>query len=87
MKDEDRGVLNVPDRVHYYPNLIYSLGTQVVTLVEILGQNGKVLHPRGSVGVVVRSPADMDHPYRVRFADGIEDSLNRDHGPGILRQA
>ena len=68
----------MPDRVHYHPNLIYSPGTQVVTLVEILRQNGKVLHPRGSVGVVVRSPADMDHPYRVRFADGIEDSLNRD---------
>jgi hypothetical protein len=68
----------MPDRVHYHPNLIYSLGTQVVTLVEILGQNGKVLHPRGSVGVVVRSPADLEYPYRVRFADGIEESLNRD---------
>src|SRR5437762_755158 len=68
----------MPDRVHYHPNLIYSLGTQVVTLVEILNQNGKLLHPRGSVGVVVRSPADLDHPYRVRFADGIEESLHRD---------
>jgi len=60
----------MPDRVHYHPNLIFSLGTQVVTLVEVLNQSGKVLHPRGSVGVVVRSPADLDHPYRVRFADG-----------------
>jgi uncharacterized protein len=68
----------MPDRVHHHPNLIYSVGTQVVTLVAILGQSGKVLHPRGSVGVVVRSPADLDHPYRVRFADGIEESLNRD---------
>ena len=68
----------MPDRVHYHPNLIYSLGTQVVTLVEVLNQNGKVLHPRGSVGVVVRSPADLDHLYRVQFADGIEESLNRD---------
>jgi len=65
----------MPDRVHYQPNLIYSVGTQVVTLVEIVGQNGKVLHPRGSVGVVIRSPADLDHPYRVRFPDGAEDSL------------
>jgi hypothetical protein len=66
------------DRVHYHPNLIYSPGTQVVTLVEVLGQSGKVLHPRGSVGVVVRAPADPDHPYRVRFADGLEESLQRD---------
>jgi uncharacterized protein len=68
----------MPDRVHYHPNLIYSLGTQVVTLVEIIGQNGKVLQPRGSVGVIVRSPTDLDHPYRVRFADAVEESLNRD---------
>jgi hypothetical protein len=66
------------ERVHHHPNLIYSLGTQVVTLVEVLGQSGKVLQPRGSVGVVIYSPADLDHPYRVRFADGIEESLNRD---------
>jgi hypothetical protein len=45
----------MPDRVHYHPNLIFSVGTQVVALVEVLGQSGKVLHPRGSVGVVVRS--------------------------------
>jgi predicted nucleotidyltransferase len=65
------------DRVHHHPNLIYSIGTQVVTLVEVLNPNGKVLHPRGSVGVVVRSPTDIAHPYRVRFADGIEESLHR----------
>lgn len=68
----------MPDRVHYHPNLIYSLGTQVVTLVAILGPNGKVMHPRGAVGVIVRTPADLDHPYRVRFPDGIEESLSRD---------
>src|SRR5262249_14340128 len=60
---------------HHSPNLIYSLGTQVVTLVEVLGQSGKVLQPRGAVGVVVKAPADLDHPYRVRFADGLEESL------------
>lgn len=50
------------ERVHHPPNLIYSLGTQVVTLVEVLGQSGKVLHPRGSLGVIVRSPADLAIP-------------------------
>jgi predicted nucleotidyltransferase len=75
----------MPDRVHHHPNLIYSLGTQVVTLVEVLGQSGKVLHPRGSVSVVIYSPADLDHPYRVRFADGIEESLDRDQVTMLAR--
>lgn len=68
----------MPDRVHYHPNLIYSPGTQVVTLVEVLGAGGKVLHPRGAVGVVIRAPGDLEHAYRVRFTDGIEESLSRD---------
>ena len=75
----------MPDRVHHPPNLIYSPGTQVVALVEVLGQSGKVLHPRGSVGVVVRSPVDSEHPYRVRFADGIEGSLRRDQVTMLAR--
>lgn len=75
----------MPDRVHHHPNLIYSPGTQVVTLVEVLGQSGKILHPRGSVGVVVRSPADLEHPYRVRFADGMEESLKRDQVTMLAR--
>src|SRR4051812_19121275 len=73
------------ERVHHHPNLIYSLGTQVVTLVEVVGQSGKVLQPRGSVGVVIHSPSDLDHPYRVRFADGIEESLNRDQVTMLAR--
>ena len=58
------------DRVHYHPNLILSVGTQVVTLVDIPGSAGLVLHPRGTVAVVVKSPADHEHSYRVRFLDG-----------------
>src|SRR5262245_6548871 len=73
------------ERVHHPPNLIYSPGTKVVALVEVLGQSGKVLHPRGSVGVVVRSPVDSEHPYRVRFADGIEASLRRDQVTMLAR--
>jgi uncharacterized protein len=75
----------MPDRVHHHPNLIYSPGTQVVALVEVLGQSGRVLHPRGSVGVVVRSPVDSEHPYRVRFADGSEESLRRDQVTMLAR--
>jgi len=66
------------DRVHQNPNLIYSVGTQVVALRNITAEGGRILHPRGSVGVVVRSPADLNHSYRVRFLDGFEEPLRRD---------
>lgn len=66
------------ERVHQNPQLIFSLGTQVVTVRDIVGRGGKILHPRGSVGVIVRSPGDLDHAYRVRFLDGVEDALGRD---------
>ncbi len=66
------------DRVHQNPNLIFSEGTQVVALRDILGKGGRTLHPRGVVGVIVRSPGDLDHAYRVRFPDGVEDALHRD---------
>lgn len=63
-------------RVHYHPNLIFSVGTQVVTLKDVVGPNGRTQHPRGAVGVVVKAPADLDHAYRIRFPDGVEESLN-----------
>lgn len=63
------------DRVHYHPNLIYSAGTQVVTLVDIAGSAGLIAHPIGTVGVIVKSPADLEHSYRVRFPDGFEAPL------------
>src|SRR4051794_202068 len=63
--------------VHFHSDLIFSLGTQVVTLVDIFGASGLVLHPRGAVGVVVRAPTDKDHCYRIRFVDGFEASLKR----------
>ncbi len=66
------------DRVHQNPNLIFSPGTQVVTLRNVMAEGGRILHPRGSVGVIVRSPADLSHSYRVRFLDGIEESLGRE---------
>lgn len=65
----------MPDRVHYHPDLIFSAGTQVVTLVEVAGAGS--VHPRGTVGVVVQSPTDHGHSYRVRFPDGFEAPLKR----------
>jgi DNA/RNA endonuclease YhcR with UshA esterase domain len=65
-------------RVHHHPGLILSAGTQIVTLGEVLGPAGRVLQPRGAVGVIVRSPVDLEHPYRVRFLDGMETSISQD---------
>ncbi len=65
----------MPERVHYHPNLIFSVGTQVVTLKDVVGQNGRTLHPRGAVGVVIKAPRDLEHSYRIRFLDGVEESL------------
>ena len=62
-------------RVHHHTNLIFSVGTQVVALRDVVGQNGRILHPRGSVGVIVKSPRDLEHSYRVRFLDGVEEAL------------
>ncbi len=63
------------ERVHYRPNLIYSPGTQVVTHKDVLGSTGRILHPKGAVGVVVRSPEDNQGDYRIRFPDGVEETL------------
>ncbi len=65
------------NKIHH-PNLIYSVGTQVVTLVDILSRGGGILHPSGAVGVIVKSPVDIVHSYRVRFPDGVEESLKQD---------
>ena len=60
-------------RVHHPANLIYSAGTQVVTRIDVRATDSRILHPRGSVGVVVKSPGDQAHAYRVRFPDGGRD--------------
>ena len=52
--------------------LIYSVGTQVVVQRETYHVNRRVAHPAGSVGVIVRSPIDRTHAYRVKFNDGFE---------------
>lgn len=61
--------------VHHHDHLIYSPGTQVVSLRDVVGQGGQILHPRGAVGVIVKSPVDLTHDYRIRFLDGVEESL------------
>ena len=55
-----------------------SAGTQIVSLIEIRGPNNSLIHPRGAVGVVTRTPAVAGEKYLVRFPDGFEASLARD---------
>ena len=57
--------------------MILPVGTQVVVLAEVRGADGKPVHPRGAVGVIVQSPADYWHAYRVRFPDGFEAAFKR----------
>ena len=66
-------------RVHNSPNLIYSVGTQVVALKQVQASDGQAVHPSGAVGVIVRSPRDRSHSYRVRFPDGFEAALHHDN--------
>src|SRR6266851_8775581 len=60
----------------HQPNNIFA-GTQVVSLVEVHGTNDSLVHPRGAVGVVTRTPAVAGESFLVRFPDGFEKSLER----------
>ncbi|MBM3844685.1 MAG: nucleotidyltransferase domain-containing protein [Verrucomicrobia bacterium] len=61
----------------HQPNNIFA-GTQVVSLVEVRGTNDSLVHPRGAVGVVTRTPAVEGEKFLVRFPDGFEAALARD---------
>ena len=66
-------IVSVPPRLI----LILPTGTQVVTRVDSK-DTGAASIPRGSVGVIVRAPADSTHSYWVRLADGREAAFRRD---------
>lgn len=59
-------------------NLIYSAGTQVVSLKPVFSGQQRVAHPAGAVAVITKSPLDRAHAYRVRFSDGFETMLHHD---------
>src|SRR3954471_6922963 len=61
----------------HQPDNIFA-GTQIVSLVEIRGTNNSLVHPRGAVGVVTRTPTGDQNHFLVRFPDGFEASLTRD---------
>ena len=62
----------------HQPDNIFA-GTQVVSLVEIRGTNNSLVHPRGAVGVVTRTPTGDQHEFLIRFPDGFEASLRREN--------
>ncbi len=66
-------------RVHTSDRLIYSAGSQVVLRKTVPGSNHRVAQPAGSVGVVVKSPLDQQHAYRVRFTDGSESQIRHEN--------
>src|SRR2546422_219241 len=58
----------------HQPNNIFA-GTQLVSLVEVRGTNNSLVHPRGAVGVVTRTPVGDQKHFLIRFPDGFEASL------------
>jgi uncharacterized protein len=53
------------------PNLVLPIGTQVVSRIALPEC------PQGAVGVIVRSPTDNSHAYRVQLPSGQEITLKR----------
>lgn len=58
-------------------NLILPVGTQVVSRIEVKNTAGDVLCLRGSVGVIIESPTDNSHNYRIQLANGTVVNLKR----------
>jgi hypothetical protein len=67
----------MPRKIAYNPNMILPPGTQIVTRVAVKAAGSDLQHPAGAVGVIIKSPADHVHAYRVRFPDGSEAPLRR----------
>jgi uncharacterized protein len=59
------------------PNRIFSPGTKVVLRGPLTPRDAAAAQPAGAVGVIIKSPVDADHAYRVRFPDGGEAPLHR----------
>lgn len=68
----------MPDSADPSNAFILPEGCQVVILREIMDQGNRVVHPRGAVGIVIRSPEDRSHSYRVRLPDGMEEPVRAD---------
>lgn len=50
----------------------------MVVVNAVHGTNAAVVHPRGAVGIVARTPAGQESHYLIRFHDGFEVSMIRE---------
>jgi hypothetical protein len=66
-------------RVQTSDRLIYAVGSQVVIRKSVQSSNGRIAHPAGAVGVIVKAPMDQQHAYRVRFPDGDEAAIRHEN--------
>lgn len=67
----------MPQRPPHSASVHFNPGTRVVVLRDVLDPSGRISHPRGAVGVVLRSADEHEKGYRVRFPDGVEETLAR----------
>jgi RNA repair pathway DNA polymerase beta family len=65
-----------PKMAHQPDNI--PAGTQVVSSVPIRGTNDALVHPRGAVGIITRTPTGEENHYLVRFPDGFVNPLTRE---------
>ena len=61
-----------------HERFIFPAGTQVVAQKDVFSNEDRIAHPAGAVGVIVRSPLDRTHAYRVKFADGFEAAIHHE---------
>lgn len=56
-------------------NPLFPVGTKIVTMRDVRAQDGRTLHPRGAVGVIVKAPESVDAACQVRFPDGFIETI------------
>ena len=59
------------------PHLIIPVGTQVVSRIEVKNKQDRVLCLQGGLGVIIQSPTDNSHAYRIRLPNDVEITLRR----------
>ncbi len=64
-------------RIPHNPTMILSAGTKIVLRGPLSPRDSAAAQPAGGVGVIIKSPVDQRHSYRVRFPDGSEAPLRR----------
>ena len=59
------------------PNLIIPVGTQIVSRIDLKNTDNTIISPQGAVGVIIHSPTDNSHNYKIRLSNDVEICLNR----------